>query len=354
MRKKHLICPMMAILALCSCKKKSEVSTSVAPGTDIYFVGQYYPANDIHTAAYWKNGKMVLLADTLSFSNATAIAVNGTDVYVAGCYSAANSVRVACYWKNGKRTSLGDSTEASFATDLTLNGPDLYVAGTHGSTTPGVEANYWKNGQLIPLPSPSLQGSPTYPSFGVGIAVNGTDIYVTGTLNVPGNLSVAACWKNGVVQFLGDTTAGAGSEAGAIAINNGDIYIAGQTFANSLGTSVAAYWKNGKIIQLPNDSSYSYASGIAVNGTRVYLAGYQEKTESATLWNNGMITTLSNDGYKIGSAGSIALDGADVYVGGGLSNGTTASEVTVYWKNGTLVTTGIYGEGVKGMVVVSH
>jgi hypothetical protein len=97
-----------------------------------------------------------------------------------------------------------------------------------------------------------------YTAFVTGLAVNGTDVYVSGQeqKSVDGMLSFNYLyWKNGVVKF-------ANTEASlAVSINksrffDNDFYTAG----NILGG--CGYWKNQDFVKVANASSGSGATDI--------------------------------------------------------------------------------------------
>jgi uncharacterized membrane protein len=213
-------------------------------------------SSDHLTAVYWKNGTPVSLPDSLYGSEARAIAVNRNDVYIAGYILSSSGHYVAAVWKNGVLTNLDNSGSPSEAYSIVLNGNDVYIAGSSGSN-----AIFWKNGVATKL---------TY----------------------------------------ADATS-VGSGASAIAINGTDVYVAGGTF-NDNGYPIAIYWKNGIgtrvpnstiISQTPNDLSISEAHGIAINGTDVYVSGYNLGGK-AVYWKNGTTVQL---GFGPSNVGGILL-----------------------------------------------
>ena len=108
-------------------------------GDDIYAAGyEEYDEGESSQAIYWKNG----LIEPLSLGNyVSSIFVDGKDVYVAGSVN-----RGAAYWKNGKVVILGEkysSTRSIFVFDK-----DVYVGGSQFGIAKAV---YWKNGELVSL-----------------------------------------------------------------------------------------------------------------------------------------------------------------------------------------------------------
>src|SRR5665213_2928083 len=109
---------------------------------------------------------------------------------------------------------------------------DVYLAGfvkVHHTT-----AAFWKNGALTPL------GDTSKISFGQGVAVQGSDVYVTGVVTTANiSTSNAVYWKNGTLTNLNGGTNG---DARGIAVNSaGDVYVAGST-NDPVNGYHAAYW----------------------------------------------------------------------------------------------------------------
>lgn len=245
-----------------------------------------------------------------------------TDVYAVG-FKVIGGTTYGVYWKNGLQENITSESNSTISS-VVIAGSDVYLA---GNTSVG--ASYWKNGNLVYL----AQGSR---STANALAVSGNDIYVGGVIYKPGeNYGRAVYWKNGVENDLSDGSAAA--YVNAIAVNGSDVYIAGQNNlpdnGNTAGLNVAAYWKNQTLIPLAGAtvSSYgSFAKGIAISGSDIYVTGYIEF--GAALWKNGILQPLEdNSGYPLDTyAFAMAVNGSDIYVGG--AHGNEAS----YWKNGTI------------------
>jgi hypothetical protein len=332
----------IASLVLCTvaCKKSGLNGTSPNASVDVYIAGYvtYGPGKNLG-AAYWKNGAITKLTDSLTFADARGIAVQGNDVYVVGTLSSADlSAYHAVYWKNGVATTLS-SPSNSQAWAIAFRGTDMYVVGSAYNTTLNTpQATCWKNGVATTLTGGILANA---------IAVNGTDIYVAGSAGTPGNL-VAAWWKNGVA-----TTLTGGFEATAITVNGTDVYVAG-----TMNNGTAVYWKNGVATLLTNDAvanniGYSVC-GIAANGADVFVTGgalYNDGTNPllnngngivATVWKNNVAailsipTTVPADPLN-NIATAVCLNGADVYMTSQVINNGTGQYASYYWKNGVPV-----------------
>jgi hypothetical protein len=173
-----------------------------------------------------------------------------------------------------------------------------------------------------------------------------TDVYVVGFVGSGGPSSIAAYWKNSVeTKLAGNTQI---SSANAIAISGDDVYIAGAVSNSNSSFPVACYWKNGIQVKLSDSLPVASANAIAVVGNDVYVAG--TLNFKATLWKNGVATTLDN---QVSYAYGIAVNGADVYVVGYVSD--NSKSFPTVWKNGVenklsddLYGSIIYGIGLSG------
>ncbi|HTQ28589.1 MAG TPA: hypothetical protein VMI35_10690 [Puia sp.] len=312
-----------AILILASCKKDTQSGPSIyVSGSVTNFIGPYSDGN----ALQWVNGNTTNLQKISTYGLANSIFVSGTDVYVAGV-QAVNGTSLATYWKNGEPVVLSDSnaTKSAVANCIFISGADVYVAGYELKSNGVGSAVYWKNGvevNLTPL-SPPYPPSPTNTFFiyslgqyanATGIAVSSTgDVYVAGT----DRYITAAFWKNGVITQLADT--GIISFAQGLYVSGSDVYVAG------IANNTACYWKNGVFNGLPNGSSAT-ANAIFVSGSDILVAG---NGNGPVYWKNGSQTRLGSNGYDV--ANGIFEYGNDVYVAG------TYDRAAVYWKNGVPV-----------------
>lgn len=306
-------------LAISSCSKSSS-SSSTSPVTppvttsvaDIYILGTTSTGN-----VYFKNGIATALTGFEGYS-CTGIAVSGSDVYVSGYIKNVNGNNVAAYWKNGKVNTLSDGTQSVKATGIAISGSNVYVSG-YASYTPilingnyvSLTGYYWKNGVVT-----TLTGSNT---IGFGIAVNGNDVYVTGSVNL-----FAAYWKNNSFTELSDGLEHAA--ASVIQVTNGNVYTGGWIdYSASSAASYSCYWKNSTKVAV-SDPQSEPITGIAVSSDNIYTSGYH----TAVYWKNGTAVALSSPPASptSWSISGIAVNGSDVYV----------SESSGYWKNGTFTT----------------
>ena len=100
---------------------------------------------------YWENVEPNVL-NTL-YGQVRQIVVSGTDVYAVGSYNKNNSNgtgHTASYWKNRVLHELEDDAQAS---GIFIDGTDIYVSGSIGRLPVEYKACYWKNGVRIDLPN---------------------------------------------------------------------------------------------------------------------------------------------------------------------------------------------------------
>ena len=109
----------------------------------------------------------------------------------------------------------------------------------------------------------------------------------------------ARYWKNGTSFYLPGSS-GITTTANSIFVSGSDVYVAGrqkdgklyQTYLGQQKRYVAKYWKNGQPVNLTDGTKEAYAASIAISGTDVYAAGYEEKQSGvrnwvAKYWKNG-------------------------------------------------------------------
>jgi hypothetical protein len=277
---------------------------------------------------------------------ASAIAVKDTDVYVSGTITNPDGSNSAAYWKNGQMVVLDNNAQPSRGIAISPCGCDLYITG-YVKSGKRFNAVYWKNGIQHHLP-----GGSAYMNA-MDIALQGNDVYVTGYGISASNNQYAVYWKNDNLTFLPDsTTLGEGE---GIAVQNNDVYVGGATVGG-----IAAFWKNGTptILSEPALPDGSQVTALAVKGNNVYTS--VSEGLSASYWIN--TTKLNLIGAQPEQAFDIKLVGNDVYVAGWTSvGGNTSNPIACYWKNGQLVllpslTGGSYLQGAAGysIAVVTH
>ncbi len=299
-----------------SCSKSRTPGTS-EPAT-VYVGGLSGTPGLTTQGVVWVNGQSTSIPNT---SSVTAICISGGDVYV---------LQGNTYLKNGNPVTIPDVYASS---SILVSGQDVYVIGrTLASSNSGVgstaAAVYWKNGVEINL---TQNLADVVAATTTGIAVSGSDVYVSGYLYVNGNdTNDAVYWKNGILHYLPD-----GYMAKCIAVSGNDVYVGGSSLHSS-----DKYWINGVEQSLGNNA---WVNTITTSGSDVYIAGFTASgPDQATYWKNGISVPLP-EGY---AGTGIAVSGTDVYVSGNTNGGNA-----VFWKN-TLVDT--LGNGEASCIAVGN
>ena len=166
-----------------------------------------------------------------------------------------------------------------------------------------------------------------------------TDVYVVGEYVVEPGAYSAAYWKNGKLVNL--TPNSTGSEAEAIAVKDTDVYVVGEITDYQTQLLHAVYWKNGVMHPLNYGDSTTFSSlaaDIAVEGNDVYIAGEYDNfayhgSNQAMLWKNGVPQSLSYNQFGSG-ARAVRVKHHEVYVAGYSAIDNTVSDIATYWKNG--------------------
>ena len=297
-----------------------NVYTYTADSVDVYAAA---PAMGV---VYWKNGQEVFLGATQhNFGGAYGIAVSGADLYVAGyTYFGTFPGYTAAYWKNEQKTLLSAPNTRGQVGSMVIANGDLYVGGSEGQ-----RPVYWKNGTRNFLPGSTILGTVK------AMAINGTDVHAAGYDSEGRTIY----WKNGVETILGTSPLTDGGATG-LAVSGSDVYVTATDSGN------AVYWKNGTRVTLQRHANTSAApNGIALKGNDVYVAGTSNAGEPV-YWKNGVMYVLPKRGMHA-MASSITIYASDVYIGG--MDGTTP----VYWKNGVEIVLCCRQDGpVRSMAIV--
>lgn len=297
-----------------------DVSTPVHGPGDVYFFGAQRSGVGDTTleSTYWKNGVAVTLSNGARYDQIVDLVVSGGDVHAMG-YDGG----FLMYWKNGIATNLGDSLTS--ASQLCISNGNVYILARSSRNVGGPVVI--KNG----VPSYiKLQGlTPAGSAECIALAVSGNDIYVAGSMYTSNGISPMV-WKNGV-PVISTTVQGWISD---LAVSGSDVYACATLLVNGSYVGQAAYWKNGQLITLTDDTRRTGANSIFLSGSDVYIAGW-ESTSNATMakyWKNGIETLLP---FTAGSCqgGRVFVSDSTVYVSGININ----SGDGILWKNGEVV-----------------
>ena len=298
------------------CKKDDSSTNSSSSPSTIYICGITEGSNNL--AKCWVNGVDNLLSS--NSSEAKCCFFSGNSIYYSGC-DFYNGNNVATYWKNGSAIHLPPAP----AVDVNDKGEGIYVNNDDVYITQfgQFDKGYWMNTQFFSLSNCRTAGA---------ILINNGDVYVAGTGAGNGGQQFyeqAKYWVNGTEVVLGAPSVN--SNATSIKIVGNDIYVAGRQYSSSLGYGVATVWKNGVAIALSSAPSWTYSIDVA-NGT-TYVCGEVKDTSNynliSTYWKNSQETQLTSSNFEAGG-NCIKVNGSDVYIAGYYDGHAC------YWKNGVI------------------
>lgn len=330
-----------------------NVMLCLAQNDCVYIAGFTRDANGRQYAAYWKSGQLTKLTNGTGRDEARTIAVSGYDVHVGG-FKMIGVNRVAAYWKNGQQMQLNltgnYSGKATEVYAIKTVGNDVYIFVTQPnrmSTSDPLYYYYYKNGNPVKIliSDDEIRGefrgvTRGYKSEHFFVTANG-DVYEAGVVaDYDDSRDRVVYWKNGhrVTERASEKLQKTNASVQVTSIYvtpNGDVYIAGNkpTGKTASETKIqAVYWKNGNEVTVTTNLWNTYTSSIFVDGSNVYVAGYETKAPShfsAMYWKNGIKTILHNydtDQYDASTA-SIATGFGTVYVAG-------LHKSQLYWVNG--------------------
>ncbi len=147
-------------------------------------------------------------------------------------------------------------------------------------------------------------------------------------------------WENGTLSFLDIPEGADGGELNDISVYEGDYYSAGIYYVPcqddpQYDCAQPAYWKNEEIHALPVESTSGHGCSIIVSQGKVYVAGMDGL--SPVLWTDSVPEKLPvSAGAEGGTAYSIIVSDADLYIGGSIWLNAVDGHRPAYWKNGNL------------------
>lgn len=256
--------------------------------------------------------------------------IQSTDVYIAGAGIFNKEESTAAYWKNGTYFDLSDVTGAQ-ATGIVVSGTNVYVSGeiplNFGQTA--FKAVYWLNGTEVDL---SYPGIPNYSSGASDIAINGSDIYVVGSVtNLDNDKTIAVIWKNGVPTSLAYNNYY--SAANRIVIHNNTVYVTGVSSLFATSSYTGTYWINNVPHLVRTGTGYSEANGIAFDPSgNFYISGYIGN--SGAYWVNGIYQYLLSSPNSYSQAYGITYYGSSLYIAGTADDANGVPHAC-YWENDT-------------------
>jgi len=316
------------------CKKDSKnvPVTTPKPVTGPYL---YVAGSANGKATYWKTSlsqsTVSIIADTISNSAyITSLITSGTDVYIAA--------QSAGYWKNKTFVPVTNANSIEY---LTLSGSAVVVTGFDKSG----DIAYWPNNSEIDLEN--TIGRNLFPYQSVltdaltGIALSGSDVYVSGKLSTENepysppnavNGDFGLVWTNANVRLLsrgGNVVSAYYNSTVGITLVGSDIYVAGRDSSYAGG-----YWKNN--VWTPINNGAYVPTSISSQGTDVYITGFDYTPTGPIVglqgnyWKNGTEVKVAG----ANSTNAIVINGSDVYV-----LGVDYNNNNVVWKNGAVFET---------------
>jgi len=293
-------------IAFVACNRGASEAGGFSHERDVYVAGNEISAENIGSAAYWKNGAKTPLGQGTTPTAANSIHVVGSHVYVAGYEETAPGTSVALYWLNGQPHRLSQGHRNDTANSVFVFGDQVYVAGVERNS-----ATIWVNGvsqRLSPVQSEATS-----------VFVSDSDVYAAGwEESVPGK-QFAVLWVNGEVHQL--SGGGRNNTALSVIVSGSTVYAAGYEEVNNITT--ATLWKNGTPIQIGQNGANSYAKCVWVAGSKVYVV--LDENGYAKISTNGkkqLITDKSSRVY------SVCVSGSDVYTAG------SQGRIAKLWLNG--------------------
>lgn len=356
----------------------NPVQDIVINGTDIYVSGFFVGSSGIPEADYVARfdtvgGTWFALGNNGAGNGAlnhggVGMAFSGGNLYVGGTFADVNNggtiLPTADYfavWNGTNWFTLGESNGVFnyIIYDMAVLGSDVYVGGNFANLGGDQRIDYlarWDGSEWHPVGN-LTQGNGSVNSTVFALAVDGTDLYVGGQFTqvenegtvVSGAVRIAK-WNGATWSALGS---GVNSTVNALAVDsNHHVYVGGHfTNVNSIAEAdYIAKWDGSAWSALAGNGSGNGAissgvNAIAVNGTDVYVGGgfaSVVNTSNALIpnasylakWNGSSWAAM--DGITAPPSGSvycILVSGSDVYVGGqfGSLNGIAAAGRIAKW-----------------------
>ncbi|HNW30504.1 MAG TPA: hypothetical protein PKN50_18660 [Spirochaetota bacterium] len=209
----------------------------------------YIGVNADNSGGYFVNGQYNPLTDNGQISG---ISVYNGKVYAYGY----DEKRDLAYWVQGVKTNIGISFNENTLKGMFISGGDVYLCGNSNSPN---QPFYFKN------TTPHYLEPEGTNYRAQDIAVVGDDVYVAGYYIIDAYRNQACYWKNGIrTDIANPIGSGVSSEARAIAIRDGDVYMAGNFSNDQVPMNTACFWKNGVRYNLESEDSNSSASCLFV------------------------------------------------------------------------------------------
>jgi hypothetical protein len=360
---------------------QSTIETLAVNGSDVYIGGNFTARNGITllpTAtnfAHWDGSNWSgtgslngALNASVNTNNAIfAIATIGADVYVGGNFHNAAGIPEADYvarWDGSSWSALGSDGGGNGAIQnvvytLAAQGTDLYVGGIFTAAAGIAAADGVARWDTLTSSWSALGGGIDAGGYVYSIAVDGMDVYVGGFFNNAGGIPEAdsiAKWDAHFASWsaLGNSGPGSGplnNAVNEIAAQNGNLYVTG-LFTNAAGlnaTDYVAKWDGANWSALGDDGSgdgalKDIATAIAINGANVYVGGYFldaagiAQADHLAVWNGANWSAVGGvNAFPSSVIYALAANGLSLYAGGGMTdvNGIAEADYIVKWDGST-------------------
>jgi hypothetical protein len=341
------------------------VTTIAISGTDVYVGGVFINAGGVTGADYiarWDgaNNTWNLVggasAITGFFVSVRTIALSGTEVYVGGDFTDAGGVPGTSYiarWNSANNTwNLVGAANAVNSTvrAIKVSGSSVYIGGQFTNAGGNNANDYltrWTGSAFVPPGSET-----TGPLNGTvsAVVVSGTEVYVGGSFTNAGNVPGAdyiARWNGTTWSGLLSGTFGIGNTVNTIAISGTDVLVGG-FFFNAGGVPGADYiarWdgaNNTWNLVGGVGAINGFVNTIALSGAEVYVGGAFINAGGVTgadyiaRWNGTTWSGLLSGTFGISNTvTTIAISGTEVYVGGFFFNagGVPGANYIARWNS---------------------
>ncbi|MFH0878331.1 MAG: hypothetical protein V2A34_01325, partial [Lentisphaerota bacterium] len=269
-------------------------------------------------------------------STVEAMAVDGDNVYVGGFFTLAgtNTASYIARWDGTEWHAMGSGTKGyADVKAILVTGGYVYIGGTF-TNMGGIAAKRiarWDGSTWTPVISRGINGVNGEVS---ALAAYGDEIYVGGTFDQAGPTNVSKIARlNGTNWYplAGNAVNGVNGQVYSLAVDADGLVYAGGTivWAGDTSTKYIAQWNGSSWQRLEGVSTNgvnNYVNVIRTQGSTVYVGGNFSAAGGTNAyhiasWNSGsgwsVFGTLSSNGVDGNSVTALALDGTNIYVGGG-------------------------------------
>jgi hypothetical protein len=293
---------------------------------------------NIPTPVYWTKGTCTSLSYPSGGKGGVAydIASSGGVVYVVGYTVLSSGNYIPALWSNGTRTDLPVSVagQKNIALRISIADGTTYIAGCAGSAYP----SYWKNGSLVSLGTSKVGNVKD-------VAVGNGNVYAVGYTMDSASFPVPTIWTNNgsaTILSISNESQGNDNTATSVVVSGSHLYITGTYNSSSTSTAVPCYWLDGTESDLPIPANANgYAEGIAINGGNVYIAGYYKDAKGVyypVYWKNGIRVPLSTGSYAGGWCYGITISSSGSMVVSGSVETSSGQYIPATWIDGTMNT----------------